>query len=225
MAKRKHSAEWMLEKVQEYLNGKGSYLSIARENRIGDTTLKKWVAKYLANGETAFTEHTGNAHYSSIFKTKCVEEVLKGDRTVEETVAKYNISDGSVLRKWIEVYNANRKLEDYDPKREVYMAESRRKTTLEERKEIVEYCIDHDRDYKNTAVKYDVSYDQVYIWVKKHDKSGDDGLKDRRGHHKTDEEVNELDRMRRENLKLKRQLEEKDRLVELLKKVKELERR
>ena len=30
-----------------------------------------------------------------------------------------------------------------NPKREVYMAEARRKTTLEERKEIVEYCISH----------------------------------------------------------------------------------
>ena len=45
----------------------------------------------------------------------------------------------------------------------------------------------------------------------------------KRGHHKTDEEVDELERLRRENLRLKRQLEEKDMLVELLKKVKEFE--
>ena len=34
-------------------------------------------------------------------------------------------------------YNANMELKDYEPKREVYMAEARRKTTLAERKEIV----------------------------------------------------------------------------------------
>ena len=50
------------------------------------------------------------------------------------------------------------------------------------------------------------------------------GLMDRRGHHKTDDEVDELERLRRENLRLKRQLEEKDMVVELLKKVKEFER-
>ena len=61
------------------------------------------------------------------------------------------------------------KLKEYDPKREVYMAEARRKTTLEERKEIVEYCIAHNRDYKGTASLYDVSYSQVYSWVKKYD--------------------------------------------------------
>ena len=46
---------------------------------------------------------------------------------------------------------------------------------------------------------------------------------DRRGCHKTDAEVDELERLKRENLRLKRQLEEKDMVVELLKKVKEFE--
>ena len=103
------------------------------------------------------------------------------------------------------------------------MAEARRKTTLEERKEIVDYCINHNRNYKNTAAKFDVSYSQVYSWVRKYDTAGEDGLSDKRGHHKTDDEVDELERLRRENLRLKRQLEEKDMMVELLKKVKEFE--
>ena len=103
------------------------------------------------------------------------------------------------------------------------MAEARRKTTLAERKEIVEHCINHDRNYKDTAALYDVSYSQVYSWVKKYDTDGEEGIKDRRGHHKTDDEVDELERLRRENIRLKRQIEEKDMLVELLKKVKEFE--
>ena len=39
----------------------------------------------------------------------------------------------------------------------------------------------------------------------------------------TSDEIDELERLRRENLRLKRQLEEKDMVVELLKKVKEFE--
>lgn len=104
------------------------------------------------------------------------------------------------------------------------MADARRKTTLEERKEIVEYCLKHNRDYKGTASKYGVSYSQVYSWVKKFNTLGEDGLTDKRGHRKADEEVDELERLRRENLRLKRQLEERDMVVELLKKVKEFER-
>ena len=104
------------------------------------------------------------------------------------------------------------------------MAEARRKTTIEERKEIVKYCINHQRNYKDTAALYDVSYSQVYSWVKKYDANGEPALTDKRGHHKIDDEVDELERLRRENKRLKRQLEEKDMLTELLKKVKELER-
>ena len=154
----------------------------------------------------------------------CVEAVLSGKGSVNDIVAKYNISSGYVLRNWIKLYNTNKELKDYDPKREVYMADARRKTTLEERKEIVEYCIAHDRNYKDAASKYGVSYSQVYSWVRKYDALGTDGLTDKRGRRKTDEEVDELERIRRENLRLKRQLEEKDMVVELLKKVKEFER-
>ena len=121
------------------------------------------------------------------------------------------------------MYNANIELKDYNPKQEVYMAEARRKTTKEEREEIVEYCLNNNRDYKNTAVKFDVFSSQVYNWVRKYDACGL-GLTDKRGHHKSDDEVDELERLRRENLRLKRQLEEKDMVVELLKKVKEFER-
>lgn len=103
------------------------------------------------------------------------------------------------------------------------MADARRKTTIEERMDIVEYCLSHGRDYKGTASIFDVSYSQVYSWVKKYDTNGEEALIDKRGRHKSDDEVDELERLRRENKKLKRQLEENDMLVQLLKKVKEFE--
>ena len=68
----------------------------------------------------------------------CVEAVLSGEGSRGDIVAKYNISSMTVLRGWIKLYNTNKELKDYDPKREVYMADARRKTTIEERKEIVE---------------------------------------------------------------------------------------
>lgn len=78
---------------------------------------------------------------------KVVEEYVRGDGSSIDLGIKYDISSG-LLRKWIRMYNANRELKDYNPKQEVYMAEARRKTTLEERKEIVDYCINHNRNYK-----------------------------------------------------------------------------
>ena len=99
-----------------------------------------------------------------------------------------------------------------------------RKTTFEERVEIVEYCIAHNRNYKETASVYDVSYSQVYSWVKKYDETGEDGLIDKRGHHKSDDELSELELLRRENIRLKKKLEEQERIALLLKKVQEFER-
>ena len=45
---------------------------------------------------------------------------------MNEIVAEYNISNHSVLLCWIKKYTSNKELEDYDPHREVYMAEARR---------------------------------------------------------------------------------------------------
>ena len=224
MSKSPHTPEFRAMVSQEYLDGIGSYRFLAERYNIGTRTLREWVAKFRIRGIDAFITQTGNTSYSSDFKIMCVEAVLSGKGSVNDIVAKYNISSGYVLRNWIKLYNTNKELKDYDPKREVYMADARRKTTLEERKEIVEYCIAYDRNYKGAASKYGVSYSQVYSWVRKYDALGTDGLTDKRGCRKTDEEVDKLELLRRENLLLKRQLEEKDMVVELLKKVHEFER-
>jgi transposase-like protein len=223
MSKPKYSPEFKIEVAKAYLNGEGSYYSLAEKYGIGHKSVETWAIRFRTQGESGFTNGSGNKRYTSSFKRQCVEAVLFGAYSVDEAVAKYDISSCSVLRNWIKIYNANRELKDYDPKREVYMAEARRKTTIDERKEIVKYCIEHDRDYKGTAAIYKVSYTQVYSWVRKFDVNGEDALVDKRGHHKTDDEVDELERLRRENMRLKKQLQERDMTVELLKKVRELE--
>lgn len=225
MAKSNFTPEQRADIAQEYLNELSSSSQIATKYGINGYTVRRWAQKYTEQGISAFSIQDRNTTYSAEFKMSCVELYLQGKMSMDQIVAKYNISANSVLRGWILMYNANRKLKDYNPKKEVYMAEARRKTTIEERKEIVEYCLTHNCDYKKTASIYDVSYNQVYSWVKKYNKDGESGLLDKRGHHKTDDEVDELEKLRRENLRLKHQLEEKDMVVELLKKVKEFERK
>ena len=225
MGKSPYSLELRIKIVKEYLAGEGSSIELSNKYNIPSSkTIRVCAQKYKQQGMLAFIKGQGNAHYSSEFKTMCVELYLSGEMSIDEVVAKYNISAQQILRNWIMKYNANRELRDYCPKPEVYMAEARRKTSIEERKEIVKYCIGHNRNYKETASAYNVSYNQVYSWVKKYDALGEEGLTDKRGCHKTDEEVDELERLRRENVRLKKQLKEKDMLTELLKKVQEFER-
>ena len=225
MSKSRYSANQRQKAVEDYLKGNKTASEIRADLGIASTsTFQEWVNAYREHGVSSFHVQKGNRAYSSEIKMMAVEDYVSKNLSPMQIIAKYDISSRSVLRKWISEYNANRELKDYCPKREVYMAEARRKTTIEERKEIVEYCINHERNYKDTASLYDVSYSQVYSWVKKYDANGEESLIDKRGHHKTDDEVDELERLRRENLRLKRQLEEKDMLTELLKKVKEFER-
>ena len=104
-----------------------------------------------------------------------VKKYISGEASSVDLAHQYDISSG-LLRNWIRMYNANIELKDCNPKQEVYMAKARYKTTIDERKEIVSYCIEHNRDYKGTASLYNVSYSQVYLWMKKYDSDGEEGL-------------------------------------------------
>ncbi|MDT2254643.1 helix-turn-helix domain-containing protein [Paenibacillus larvae] len=57
-----------------------------------------------------------------------------------------------------------------------------RKTTFEERIRITQYTIANDLDYQKSMEKYDVSYSQVYAWVRKYKSGGEEALQDNRGH-------------------------------------------
>ena len=53
--------------------------------------------------------------------------------------------------------------------------------THEEKIEIVKACLANNLSYKDTAEKYQVSYNNVYSWVHKYKVHGPDGLVDGRG--------------------------------------------
>ena len=101
-----------------------------------------------------------------------------------------------------------------------------RETTPEERIAIAKECISKNNNYGESALKYQVSYQQVYGWIKKYEAMGEAGLEDRRGRwagtlpSRTPEE--EL-RDRIAQLEREKQYLEMENV--LLKKVKEVERR
>lgn len=121
-------------------------------------------------------------------------------------------------------YNSHERLKPSGT-REKSIVTKGRKTTFEERISIVEDCIANGRDYAETAVKFGVSYQQVYTWVRKYDRNGLDGLRDGRGRRKPESEMSELERIRYENRMLKAQLTQQQMEIDFLKKLEELERR
>jgi len=224
--KAKYLPEQKIRACEDYLSGRKSIKEIARQfnmGKRGDCRVYEWVKMYKANGASAFEESRHNGSYSKEFKEKAVEEYLTGRGSLTDIAVKYGIPSSHTLRQWISSYNNHIELRDYDPKSEVYMAE-RRKTSFDERLEIVKYCLEHNRDIKNTASLYKCSYAQVYSWLRKYEADGEEGLEDRRGHHKKEEELSDLEKAQRQIARLEREKEEFRRKYELLKKAESLER-
>ena len=101
-----------------------------------------------------------------------------------------------------------------------------RKTTAEERVRIARECIENGNNYGEHTIKYQVSYQNVYTWVKKYRELGEAGLEDRRGQRTAQQEPRtEEERLRIENAQLKHELYLARMERDLLKKLEEIERR
>ena len=138
---------------------------------------------------------------------------------------KYKISSKTILQKWIKVYNdSHKELKSTGSGGRKPMTKGR-KTTFDERLEIVQYCIANSRNYGAVMDKYDISYQQIYLWVRKYDEKGIDGLIDRRGKAKPEHELTEMDRVRAEYKMLEAKNIELEMENRLLKKLQEVERR
>lgn len=206
-----------IEACEKYLNGHGSLRSISDELGITVESFRRWLLKYKNNGKDCFEESNSNNSYSSEFKIKVIKEYLEGKGSSSDIAAKYNITDSMVIS-WVNKYNNGEEIKDYNPKSEVYSMKSR-KTTLEERIEIVKYALDNNNDYKGAADKFLVPYANGYKWVKIYNEQGEEGLKLHRGRPKNSiTELTELEKKDLEIAKLKLELEKHRRAEEILKK-------
>lgn len=163
-----------------------------------------------------------NKVYSKEFRISAVEAYLRGEGSYRDLCKIFGISHNDVLRKWVLWYNGHKEYKERSSaKGEIYMTKGR-KTTQEERAEIVAFCIEHNKDYGLTVETYNVSYYQIYAWVRKYEEGGVDKLKDNRGRTKPVEEMTEIEKFKAE-IKI---LEAKNRQLEIenafIKKLQEL---
>ena len=224
MSKGKVTPEERIEAAKVCAEGRMSQAEAARRLGVHKSTVEEWVKRYKANGVIAFKEQEHNTVYTEELKAKAVREYLDGKGSLKEISAKYGIRGTIQLRDWIKVYNSGR---DFSHKMSGgSRMKQGRETTQEERIAIAKDCIENGSNYGETAIKYKVSYQQVYTWVKKFTELGELGLEDRRGQKTAAQEP----RTELEELKIKMaQLEHENYMLrmerDLLKKLDELERR
>ena len=209
--------------VEGYLSGTIGPTLVQEKYRVPKQTLYEWVRLNKLRGAEGLCSAVTNRTYAPEIKRQAVEEYLAGGRSKSELCTKYNISTKYMLHKWITRYNGHGDFKQPNNGGVIYMSKGRN-TTLDERIEIVSYCIANNKDYGKTIEKYSVSYQQIYGWVRRYEQNGADGLIDRRGKCKDEASMTEIEKLRAqlklkeaENLRL--QMEN-----ELLKKLEALER-
>lgn len=179
MRRRKYSVELIISIVKERIENGTSLEVLSGRNNIQHGRIEEWVIQYKENGISAFIQEEHNRVYSEETKLQAVKDYLNGKGSLREITAKYKLRSDRQLRDWIKAYNSGRGF------RHRMSGGSRMKearpTTAEERIQIAKDCIANGGDYGETALKYNVSYQQVYQWVKKFKEKGDAGLEDRRG--------------------------------------------
>jgi transposase-like protein len=217
------SAEEKLSIVEACLSGKLGVREAGRAIGVDKNSVRLWISRYQAEGPSAFLPAERNRVYSPELKRTAVEEYLSGKDSLQNICRKYKIRSKFQLQNWIKVYNRH---EDFKRQSGGSHMTKSRKTTQKERVKIVKECLENGKDYGAMALKYNVSYQQVYTWVKKYSELGEAGLEDRRGQRAAQQEPRtKEEELQAEIARLKHELYMTKMERDLLKKVKELERR
>ena len=224
MPKKLFSLDIKLLALQYLEEGRHTQLEICKMFSVNRQSLQEWRALIKFGGIEALTRAKKNKVYSKELKQSAVEDYLSEHYSMFDILAKYGISSLSVFKKWVKIYTGHSELKDSGKGLSQTMTKGR-KTTVEERIEIAKACLANKKNYQETATQYEVSYQQVYQWVRKFEENGEQGLADRRGRTKPVEERTPEDELR---LKIQQMERENERLRAenlLLKKLEEIERR
>ncbi|AKA72129.1 helix-turn-helix domain-containing protein [Clostridium scatologenes] len=213
-----------LNAIEDYLSGKRSISQICRDMKIYNTSFYEWLQRYKMFGAEALTNVKKNKYYPETVKQQAVKDYLDGRTSLREICRQYEISSNSILRQWIKKYNGHEMIKSHNMRGDKSMTKGR-KTTFEERVNIVSFCIANNYNYQIAADKFQVSYQQVYAWVKKYEEYGSESLSDQRGKRKSPNEMSETEKLA---VQLKLLEAENNRLKmenDFLKKLDEIERR
>ena len=209
--------------VHESQEGKGSYRAIGKKYGVSEYTIRTLVNRAKADGIDFVKISRTNKKYSAETKKKAIEEYMSGKSSQSGICKKYKITSRFILQNWISCYNNGKDFKERTHSERGITMKKGRKTTQEERTEIVAFCIEHGKDYGLTMKRYDVSYQQIYSWVRKYEAKGVEGLTDRRGKAKPEGTLTEADRLRMENKILQAKIKDQEMEIKLLKKLRELE--
>ncbi|EUJ27799.1 Transposase and inactivated derivatives [Listeria grayi] len=211
--------------VNEIIRNGKTVTTVAKENNLNRGTLSDWVRKYKKSGPESLKPYRKKYSYTYQEKIAAVKRVILNGKSILGTVEEFNISSKAVLKAWIKNYNRQKELKNTGSRLSTMKSKkSSKKTSIQERLEIVQYTIAHNYNYQAAIKKYGVSYQQIYTWIRKYNSKGIQGLQDKRGRNQIIEELSEIDKLKLENNKLRDRNEFLEMEIDIEKKLQELNR-
>ena len=204
------------------ISGDRSLNEMALKYGVDKVSIKNWCRLYKNRGVEGLIPTLTNKKYPLELKMQAITDYLTGQGSYSEICERYDISDTHIVRDWVKKYTGHEVLKSSIGVN-IEMTKGR-KTTLEEKIEIVRFCIENGKDYGIAISKHHVSYQQIYNWVRKYEEKGLQGLVDRRGKQKDSFTMTETERLRAENKLLVAKNKRLEIENELLKKLDEIER-
>jgi len=221
---RKYTQEDKIKYIEEYKRSNLPRQTFSKAQGISPGTFRDWCELYKRFGKEAFIEQKDRRFYDYETKIQAVQAYLNGEGSLREISWKLGIKSTKQLRTWLIQYNNDKNLRATPVRKKVITVS--KKTTLEERIRIVEYCILKNHSYSEASEKFNVSYQQVRMWVIKAKGVGYSALVDDRGRGRSKEkktELTELEKLRLENRELKAKLEQHDAIEAFEKKFNEIQ--
>lgn len=114
-----------------------------------------------------------NKSYPAELKYQAVADYLSGAGSLRAICKKYKIGNKKRLQDWIKLYNSHKELKCHTGGSRMTKG---RDTTYEERIAPVHECIENGYNYTGIAQKHKVGYQQIYTWVQKYKKDGEEGV-------------------------------------------------
>ncbi|NME43183.1 transposase [Lactobacillus agilis] len=155
-------------------------IAVEKEYGVDHHNLNRWLERYDEHGIDGLLPRPVK-RYSTEFKMLVVKKHLAG-ASLGQLRQDYDISNEGVIQRWVNLHSDGKRLKTKKNKKAP--GKQSRKTTLAERLEIVNWTIDNHYNYNLAVEHFNVSYTQVYSWVRKFSDGGKTALIDWRGKRK-----------------------------------------
>lgn len=109
MKTRKHTFEFKVKVVKDYLNNEGGYNFLSKKYNVDTTQVRAWITQYYQFGYEGLSKSMTHTHYSGEFKRAVLQYRQENQLSYRETAIHFGIKNKSIIVNW------QRKLTDSGP--------------------------------------------------------------------------------------------------------------